>query len=298
VKAATLAVLMSALSLVGVGLVFVKLERLDERLGPLTERSSSARGRDPSVASAASGSDRGGWENEPARGSDGAARRGSEATAGVGGDRRQAEPTLIELSNQVAQIKKEQERLQKRPAPFRFGSRKFAGSVKQLSSILKLSKTQQARVESAVENAKRRVEDILKIPDESGTSPHERRQEFRRKMKEASKSGNWKEITQLAMQAHDYRQKKIPGRNSTYGEEIGRVKKDARDEIASSLSEEQKKTFEDTRIDPMLGAGGSVQMAFTTTAGDGPGGIMIERGDIVIDHPTENPADGEKEEEE
>lgn len=183
-----------------------------------------------------------------------------------------AEAPQATLEERVARLEKGQEEMREatRAAPVMpFRGRKFARSVDDLSRTLKLTPTQKARVEQAVERGKRQIEEILKIPDETGKSPYERRQERHKKMMEAVKNKDTSNLIAFASDIFSHRNKQIPGRNATYGQEIDRVKQETRDEIATALSVDQKEQFEETNIDPMLGEGGRA-MAFSVF-GSGPG---------------------------
>ncbi|MHC4974464.1 MAG: hypothetical protein ACYTG3_19265 [Planctomycetota bacterium] len=189
------------------------------------------------------------------------------------------------LEERVARLEKDQEQIREesRHAPVMpFRGRKFARTVDDLARTLKLTPTQKARVEQAVERGKRQIEEIMKIPDETGKSPYERRQEQRKKMLEAVKKKDTGGLIAFAGDMFSYRDKQIPGRNATYGEEIDRVKKETRDEVASSLSADQQEDFEDTNIDPMLGGGGGTMAlsVFHTETDDGNGNV--ER-DVIVE---------------
>jgi hypothetical protein len=195
-------------------------------------------------------------------------------------------PTLEE---RVARLEKRQEKMREEArnapvAPFR--GRRFARSVDDLAKSLELTPTQKERVSQAVERGKRQIEEIMKIPDETGKSPYERRQERRKKMLEAVKKKDTGGLIAFAGDMFSYRNKQIPGRNATYGEEIDRVKKETRDEIATSLSAEQQESFQETNIDPLLGGGG--MMSFSVVAGadeggeDGEGAVIGESIEVEV----------------
>jgi hypothetical protein len=151
----------------------------------------------------------------------------------------------------------------------------MASSVDQLAKTLRLTANQKDRVADAVARGRRRIEDVLKIPDESGKSPFERRKEQRAKLKEAIANNNGGGIVALSTGLFADRGKKIPGRNTTYGEEIDRIKNETRQEIAQTLDPEQKKQFDETNVDPMLGGGGGA-VAMTVWSSETP---AAEEGD-------------------
>ena len=208
-----------------------------------------------------------------------------------------AEPRAT-LEDRVARLEKGQEQIRETtrhgPAmPFRGPA--FARSVEDLARNLELTPTQKARVEQAVEHGKRQIEEIMKIPDETGKSPFERRQERRKKMMEAVKNKDTGSLIAFSSDFFSHRNKQIPGRNATYGEEIDRVKKETRDEVASSLSVEQKKTFDDTNIDPLLGGGGAMAVSvFQSTTDDGDGERTVVGESIEIEAGFEEGEEREK----
>jgi hypothetical protein len=156
-----------------------------------------------------------------------------------------------------------------------------AHSVADLERTLSLTPSQTARVKTAVDRARQRVEDVLSIPDETGRSPLERREEQRKKVLDALKNKDQSGILTLAVDSIGNRDRQIPGRNATYGQEIERITKETREEIAAGLSEDQRKTFADTRIDPLVAGQGGGGFAFMTGATVEVG----EVGEVVVDSP-------------
>ena len=207
------------------------------------------------------------------------------------------------LEERIERLEKGQEKMREasRHVPaMPFHSSRFARTVDDLAKNLKLTPTQKTRVEQAVERGKRQIDEIMKIPDETGKSPFERRQERRKKMMEAVEKKDTGGLIAFAGDMFAYRNQQIPGRNATYGEEIDRVKKETRDEVASSLSVEQQETFEETNIDPLLGGGGGTMAlsVFHTATDDGEGGGTgaILGGSIEVE--TEVEGDEEDEDDE
>jgi hypothetical protein len=142
---------------------------------------------------------------------------------------------------------------------------RFASTVKDLAKDLGLSAAQEARVEEVVRRGKQRIEDVLRIPDESGQSPWDRREERRRKLAEAVGKGDKGALLAIGLEPLRERETRIPGREQTYGEEIERIREETRAEIESHLDAGQKETFGDTRIDPLLGENAAVAFSVVTT---------------------------------
>ncbi|MHC4941256.1 MAG: hypothetical protein ACYTHK_20170 [Planctomycetota bacterium] len=268
-NSASLATILSLVALAGVGVVYLKLDSQGEKLDRLLQARSEPR---RSIDRGDDSVDAGGWANRAAEG--GKVPVSDDKAAHASAEAPQAPMSREDLQQTVSDLRRKVDRMEKDRGsmPIRVrGFPNYARNVKQLASMLKLTKAQAARVEDAVERGKHRVEEILKIPDDTGKSPFERRKELREKMKEASKTGKWQEITAAAMSAHNYRNKTMPGRNETYGEAIKGIRDETRAEISQNLSEEQKKEFEDTRIDSLVSGegGGAVSFSYVTTS-EGP----------------------------
>ena len=158
--------------------------------------------------------------------------------------------------------------------------------MSQLKDRLKLTASQEARIDDAVQRGKQRIEDLMRIPDASGKSPHERKQEQRKKLMEAIQNKDRGGLVAFATDMYGWRREKIPGQNTTYGDEIKRIKSETRDEINSGLSSEQQTTFKDTNIDPMLGAEGGMAVSMFAASdgesGDQPAGAFVVESEAVV----------------
>jgi len=280
-KSASLGTLLSVISLVGVGILYVKVDDLGDRVRPLTkgraDRHLVSDVRDDPIE-----------RDAPARLIAEDRRRPAGESKATATTRKSSD------KERIAKLEKELANLKQRPRMPSFKMPRFARSVGGLAKMLKLDKTQETRIQDAVDRAKQRIEDVMKIPDETGVSPYERRTEAREKMKDAMKTGKWGDVAKLAMESRSARAKTIPGRNTTYSAEVDRIKKEARDEIKSNLTQDQAKEFEDTRIDPLLGEPGTQSvMAFTASGGDGKtsDAAVVVEGGIDIVHADESEAE-------
>lgn len=261
-KSSALGTILGAFALVGVGVVYFKVDQLAEKIGPLTDgRVSTDRGavvdhrEEPSVVHIP--------KTEVARRSDATAPRTANAERAT------------TLEERVAAL----ERRKPEAAPLASRLRNYASrwvrSVDDLSKRLKLTPSQKDRIADAVDRGKRRIQDILKIQDADGKSPLDRREERKQKMKEAIASGDHTRLVTFGMGAFGELNKQIPGRNATYRQEISRVKKETQEEIAQNLDADQQKTFEQTQIDPLLGESGGMQAISFFGSSDGPDGTAI-----------------------
>jgi hypothetical protein len=282
VKSSPLATILAILSLAGVGVVYLKVENLSDEIRPLThgraQRSREVLARET-------------YERpDPARGGP----TGEDGSVPADASDDEPAPTLEQrLSRLERRVEKQAGETGIRfPGNRAFKVPRFARSVDDLAATLELRPAQKDRIRAAVERGKRRIEEILKIPDEEGRSPFDRRQEQRKRMEEAVKSGETGGLITMAFDGFSYRNKQIPGRNATYGEEIRRVQQETRKEIEACLDPDQRATFEDTRIEPMLGGGGAA-MSFATFVEDDGEGSTAREIQIGIAESVEIEAEGE-----
>jgi hypothetical protein len=282
---------MATLALGGVAVLYLRVEKLERDLGAQRVVATPARetgrlelppvSRDPE-----------GGEAEP----DG--ERAPAASAPAGGTATRA----ATIEDRLAKLEQRQQALESgraEGAPWRRHEQRFARSVEDLGRKLSLTPTQQARVEDAVGRGRQRIEDVLKIPDETGKSPFERRADARKKLEEAVKGAQPGGVLALATDLVSYRDRKIPGRNETYGDAIDRIRNDTRDEIRGSLSATQQETFDQTNVDGLLGDTGQVSFAYTLgdAGGGGGAGIIVDTESHVEDGsppaaPGASPEDG------
>ena len=117
--------------------------------------------------------------------------------------------------------------------------------------MLRLTKTQRQQVDAVVENARHRVDNVLKIPGASGTSPYERRERFLGQVREAFRTGQWGDVKRDARSV-EIRNEAIPGQGTTYGAEVARIARETHAAIAQTLTVEQQNAFADTPIEGML----------------------------------------------
>ena len=253
-KSSALGTILGLVSLVGVGVIYLKVDRLEERLAP-TEHGRAVVSRTAPAGDVVvvSRSDPREFQ-EPEESAVERVPPGREALG---------EGTVEERVSRLEAL----ERDRREPSvPLPASSTpssilrmpRFARSVDDLAKTLKLNATQSDRVRASVDRAKRLIEDVLRIPDESGTSPFEQRKARRKKMEEAIKSGNTGGIISFALDAQAFRAKTIPGRNTTYGAEINRIKQESRDEISAVLDPEQQEGFKDLQTDALYGEGGAM----------------------------------------
>jgi len=293
-KSGAMNAVLSLLALVGVGIVYFRVDKLDSELQLLTHaRSAASRtvvDASPDYGEGAARVRSGAaLPAETGASAPHASPGGESAGTDVPAATRSVEERLALLEQESAARSAGAGRAVRWEAP------RFARSVDELARSLNLSSTQKDRVNACVERGRRRIEDVLKLPDADGRSPWERREEQRRKLEEALKAGKPEEVPATVLHAglggRGYRNNRIPGRNATYGEEIDRIKKETRSEIEADLDAQQRETFQKTHTDALLGEGGGMALSvFSTAAGDG---AAIAFDEVVVESVGEAEQPGE-----
>ncbi len=275
---AQISTLLAGVSLaLAVGL-YVKVDRLERDLGTAragTRDARAAHGADALADPLREAAARIG-DAEPARAGD-SGRVAPPASMASGASR---EPESLSVEDRLARLEERQQKLEGAGGlPWHSRGTRPARSVDELAQRLSLTATQRSRIEDVLVRGRQRIEDLLKIPDETGKSPFERRAEARRKLEEAVKNPGSGGIFAFATDLVSYRGNKIPGRGDTYGDEIDRIRKETRDEIATALDAKQQETFRDTSVDGLLGDAGQVSIGYAVGDTDGQG----ERAGLVIE---------------
>jgi hypothetical protein len=281
-----LSTLIASVALAAAAYLYVKVDRLERELGTARAvRVVQGADRAGDALPDAPRLERGDREGTARGGAGPAASSASEATLAADA------PSIEE---RVAQLEQRQRVIEtERTPPWQHGRRATARTMDELAQKLSLTPTQRARIEDAVARGRQRIEDVLKIPDETGKSPFERRAEARKKLEEAMKNPGSGGLFAFATDLVSYRQKKIPGRRDTYGDEIDRIRKETRDEIGSALDGQQQETFRDTNVDGLLGDAAQVSFAYSVgdEGGGGDAGMVVEM-ETTETAGTEEPAPG------
>jgi hypothetical protein len=283
VRTGQIATILASLSIGGVVLLYAKVDGLERdlrtaRAGTREARPASDPAADPIGDTAA---------RSRGAGAPDAARGGHRATATAATMAASStEPEELSIEDRVARLEQRQRTLEGGPRmPWHPGGQRPARSIDDLAQRLSLTATQRSRIEDAIGRGRQRIEDTLKIPDETGKSPYERRAEARKKLEDAMKSGPGSGgILAFATDLVSYQGKKIPGRGDTYGDEINRIRKETREEIASALDAKQQETLRDTNVDGLLGEASQVSFAYAVgDAGDDTeAGLVIEMESDVL----------------
>jgi Spy/CpxP family protein refolding chaperone len=265
---------LAALALGLAAVLYVKVDRLESALG--NARAEPREGIRPAEIGRAAEWGGGvrvrGEESEPS------ADRGTAVHASGGGS---ADTKPASLEERITRLEHGQQALRtERGVPFR--SMRFARNAEDLAKQLSLTSTQRTRIEDVIGRAQQRIEDVLKIPDETGKSPFERRAEARKNIEEAMKNTQpgVAGMLSIATDMISYRDRKIPGRNDTYGDEIDRIRKETREEISTALDAKQQEAFQQTNVDGLLGEAGQMSFAYVMGS-DTEGGeaeMIVEMG--------------------
>jgi hypothetical protein len=276
-RAAQLSTVLATASLGAAVLLYVKVDRLEREL-----RTPRAESKEP-AATGGSGATADPLREATARiGGAGASApadmgRPAPATAAASGA---PESRELSVEERLASLEERQRTLEGgRSLPLHLGGQRPARSMDDLAQRLSLTATQRSRIEDAIGRGRQRIEDLLRIPDETGKSPFERRAEARKRLEEAMKNPGGGGLFAFATDLVSYREKKIPGRGDTYGDETNRIRKETRDEIATALDAKQQETFRDTSVDGLLGEGSQVSFAYAV--GDAAGGEDREAGLVI-----------------
>ncbi len=292
---------MAALALVGATALYLKVEQLERDLG--SRRAAPREGA--KMDAVAVDETRGGSYGRSAEATEARSSRDGESVAGGGTGSGAGRIGPASVEERLARLERDQQALRGRTmAPWR-SAQSFARNMDDLAGQLSLTATQRTRIEDVIARGKQRIEDVLKIPDETGKSPYERRAEARKKIEEAMKNPEPGGVLAFATDLMSHRDKKIPGRNDTYAGEINRIRKETREEMASALDAKQQETFANTNVDGLLGESGQVSFAYAVgdTGADGQHEFVVEMGsEIVTDEapaapeaeesPPETPASG------
>jgi hypothetical protein len=274
-----LSTILAAIAIGGAMVLYVKVDRLEEKL--LSARAEPREGLRSIDAEGASGArDRG----SPAPADEttyGSATAGAPREALAANDASGEPGPAASLEERIARL--EQKSRTEPRIPFFNSSQRYAGTVDDLAKQLSLTETQRARVEDAIARGRARIEDILKIPDETGKSPYERRAEARKRIEEAMKNPPQEGhgLLAFATDMMSHRDRKIPGRGETYSDAIERVRKETREEVSNTLDSKQRETFQQTNTDALMGEASQVSFAYALGNGHGEG-----QGDVVVEMGT------------
>jgi len=268
-KTATLSIFLSVISIGAVGALYVKVDDLADRVSIRRARStatSTAPAEEvvrPHIPRAAN--------------SRGSMTDGESPTD----ESRRAETSSSTKDQQrIESLEKQVDDLRRKSRPHMpfLGNRRFYRNVDDLARGLKLTANQKDRMTYIVDRGKTLIEEIMEIPDEEGKSPAQRRKAARKKLQERFAKGGGGvagNIMPLIQELTGHRNKVIPGRNVTYGQEIDRVQNETRAEMETVLDHEQKEQFKDANTGALLGgaagpAGGI--SVFQSVSTMGPGG--------------------------
>ncbi len=255
---AALGVILGVASLAGVAIVYSKVDDLSERLETRRETVSRTGGDADAPKSDWISPDRSSGRVQPlAKPNDaGTDSLPTKRDAAREVDETDNSPTA--LLERIRRLEEKNRTTASRPV-MRWGGKRHVRNVDGLAKRLGLSRTQKDRITDIVDRTKQRIEDVMRIPDETGKSPFEQRKQqhdkFRAALSEHKDSPG--RIISFASGMHSYRNKKIPGREETYGQEIDRIKGESKKEMRDTLDAKQQESFDDTNVDPMLGEGGS-----------------------------------------
>ena len=141
------------------------------------------------------------------------------------------------------------------------------GSVDDVAKGLALTAPQKADFERAVLGAKLEIDQLHKVPDESGKT-------WEQAMKDgvSVENGN---ISYDGSKIQAFREKVIPGRNESFGAADRRLRAEAKQRMRESLSRDQQDKFDKSHVDGLLPGGDAGDGGFMTMFTSFGGGINL-----------------------
>ena len=165
----------------------------------------------------------------------------SGGTVVIPGDKDGAPPALPQLGD----------------VPMRFEMPRIYGSPEDAAKHLELSPSQKAEFERVAADAKRDLEDLKKIPDETGKTWGEVARDTFTVGPDGLFSFNDSKM-------REFREKTIPGRGESFGSAERRIKDGAKSRLRSALTADQQAKFDKAMVDPMLGGGSGDSMIISS----------------------------------
>ncbi len=137
----------------------------------------------------------------------------------------------------------------------------YPQDVAGLAKTLRLSSTQILRVRDVVERTRRRIDDLMTLPGADGKSPNQLLKEQRRRVKRSIADTSASGFYTIALATGEWRKWKMPGRNTTYADELARIHAEGREETERELTHKQRKRFADADTSALLGDPNSAGMS-------------------------------------
>lgn len=190
----------------------------------------------------------------------------SGGAASAAGATAPVESRLAELTKRLAAVEEKTKDVEPgAPIPLprgamarAFGPRGFVTTLDDAQKQLDLSASQRADWDRTLADAKRELDDLRSIPDDEGKTWKQHNEDLVRGL--ADGSGRFDLSKLMAL-----RGKKVPGRTETYGEAEARVRTEAKQRLRDPLTPDQQKKFDESNVDPLIGAGsGPVAVTFST----------------------------------
>ena len=177
-----------------------------------------------------------------------------------------AAETVTALERRLAALEEKAKARDAAPAPFGRvrgpGGGRMYMNVDDAKDDLALTDPQKADWDRVVADAQRELEDLRKAPDDEGKTYEGMMKEM---LEGAGTDGGAMKLDLGKMVG--WRNKRIAGRNETFGQADQRVKTEAKRRLRDGLSSEQQAKFDKASIDPMLGGGfGPAMMSFAVSS--------------------------------
>lgn len=181
-----------------------------------------------------------------------------------------AAETVTALEKRLAALEEKAKARDAAPAPFGRvrgpGGGRMYMNVDDAKDDLALTDPQKADWDRVVADAQRELEELRKAPDDDGKTYEGMMKEM---MEGAGTDGGGMKLDLGKMVG--WRNKRIAGRNETFGQADQRIKTEAKRRLRDGLSSEQQAKFDKASVDPMLGGGfGPAVMSFAVSSDPTP----------------------------
>ena len=141
--------------------------------------------------------------------------------------------------------------------------RGFLTTLDDAQKQLDLSASQRADWDRTLAETKRELDDLRSIPDDTGKTWKQHNEDLVRGLTDGSGRIDFTKLKALG-------DKPVPGRTETYRDAEARIRTQARQRLRDPLTPDQQKKFDESNVDPLIGAGGGPIAVTFSTFGEPP----------------------------
>ncbi|MFO0932593.1 MAG: Spy/CpxP family protein refolding chaperone [Planctomycetota bacterium] len=174
------------------------------------------------------------------------------------------ETRLAELTKRLAAVEEKTKDVEAgAPLPLprmarAFGPRGFLTTLDDAQKQLDLSASQRADWDRTLAETKRELDDLRSIPDDTGKTWKQHNEDLVRGLADGSGRFDFSKLKALG-------DKPVPGRTETYRDAEARIRTQAKQRLRDPLTPDQQKKFDESNVDPLIGAGnGPIAVTFST----------------------------------